>query len=69
MENEYRFAVNNGNRDCSLTVSAKISKVVIAENAQYGDMQSIVRLCQLVEIEAGRMIVSSDMLEYSRITS
>lgn len=68
MENEYRFAVNNGNRDCALTVSTKINKVVIAENAQYGDMQSIVRLCQLVEIEAGRMIVSNDTLEYSRIT-
>lgn len=67
-ENEYRFAVSNENLGCALTVSTKINKVVIAENAQEGDIKSIERLCQLVEIEAGRMIVSNDRLEYFRLT-
>jgi len=68
MENEYRFVVNNGDRDCSLTVSGKISKVVIAENAKEVDAVSIVNLCQMFEIEIGQMIVSNDTLEYSPIT-
>jgi len=67
LENEYRFVVNNENRDCSLTVSSKINKIVIAENAKEGDMLSVVKLCQLVKIEVGRMIVSNDRLEYSKI--
>jgi hypothetical protein len=68
MENEYRFAVNNGNQDCSLTVSSKIIKVVIAENAKHEDFISIISLCHLVEVEVGRMIISDDKLEYFRIT-
>jgi hypothetical protein len=66
-ENEYRFAVNNGNRDCSLTVSSKINKIVIAENAKYEDFMSVFKLCQIFKIEVGRMMVSDDKLEYSRI--
>ena len=67
IENEYRFAVNNGNDDCSLEISSKINKVVIAENANEEDMKSIVRLCHLFEIEVGRMYISNDRLEYFRI--
>lgn len=63
-ENEYRFAVNNGNQNCALTVSKKIKKVVIAENAKEVDIVSVVRLCRLFKIEVGRMIVSNDRLEY-----
>ena len=67
IENEYRLAVNNGNRDCSLAISNKIIKVVIAENAKEGDLQSVVNLCKLVEVEVGRMIVSNDRLEFNQI--
>jgi hypothetical protein len=67
-ENEYRFAVSNGNLGCSFTVSSKINKAVIAENAKEEDVTSIVRLCQLVKIEVGKMTVSNDKLEYINLT-
>ena len=56
-ENEYRFAVYNENNNCSFNVSSKINKVVIAENAKIVDVVSVVRLCNLLNIEVGRMIV------------
>lgn len=66
-ENEFRFAVNNGKPDCSFAVSSKIKKVIIAENAREEDVKSIIRLCQLIKIEVGKMIVSDDKLEYTKI--
>jgi len=68
-ENEYRLAVKNGNPDCALSVSPKINKVVIAENATQGNMVSVARLCQIFEIEVGQMNVSNDRLEYNRIAA
>jgi hypothetical protein len=68
-ENEYRFAVNNGNRGCSMYVKSKIIKVVVGENTKEVDYFSIVNLCKILNIEVGRMFVSDDKLEYAIIAA
>lgn len=66
-ENEYRFVVNNENSDFSLDVLPILSKVAIAENANEDDLLSIVNLCELLNIEVGRMIISENQLKYFSI--
>jgi hypothetical protein len=63
-ENEFRFAVNNGNQRFAFEVRPIIKRVVIAENSEEMDQASIVALCRMLEIEVGKMVVSNDRLEY-----
>ncbi len=68
-ESEYRFAINNKNNDFSLDVFPMLSRVVLAENASEDDVLSIVRLCDLVNVEVGRMIISNDKLIYFQVSA
>ncbi len=66
-ENEYRFAINNNNNgDLSLEVIPIIKRIVLAENAKEDDILSIVRLCELFDIEVGKMTISKDKLTYTK---
>ena len=68
-ESEYRFAINNKNSDFSLDVFPILNRVVLAENASEDDVLSIARLCDLVNVEVGRMIISNDKLIYFQVSA
>lgn len=66
-ENEYRFVVNNRNYNFSLNIIPLIKRVAIAENTVEDNILSVAKLCKLLNIEVGQMVVSNDKLEYYQI--
>jgi len=66
-ENEFRFAVNNGNEIFSFEVIPLVVKVVVAENVKQIDLESIVSLSKLLRVEVGKMFISDDKLEYWQV--